>query len=332
MDDDPVEVRQDDLSVALGLSSIDTAAFVDRVRRGFVVPIVGSRLLAPPRPDRLQFAERLADRVRFPLAQTTNLPLIAQYAERRASDPGAFLDSSLEIVRDLSTDDAGDLDADHPVRLLAALPFDLYVTTSYDDLLSEAIRIYRPGGASPREVSCLWNPDERLWDPDARLHHDAVPSQDEPMVLHLLGRYSDPASMVLTEMQHMRLTDRLQSVRADGRGETDLMPASVLQALATRSWLFLGFSAADLNFRSLLRALGDVVPTRANRYRQVVAVQLLSEDAVDEREDEADDFLSWYFGRLLGREESEVEVMFGEAGDFLSRLHAELARPASREG
>lgn len=307
----------------LGISDGAWATFVERVRAGYVVPIIGSRLLSPPAPERERLAESWAEETQFPLAGTTNLPLVAQYAEWRSTDPDDFFQRA-QAARDRlqpNFDGTPELDRDHPVRLLAELPFEHYVTTSYSGLLADAIRTYRPGGASPEEISCLWNPEERAYDIDEVTEHYAgVPTRAAPFVLHLIGRMRDPASLVITELHHMQFTDRLASVRGEVRGATAIMPTASLKALANSSWLFLGYSAADLNFRSLLRAFGDLVSTTANRRRQVVAVQLLKEDALPGREQEADDFLSSYFGRLLSRADNEVEVLFGEAGPFLRAL------------
>ena len=74
------------------------------------------------------------------------------------------------------------------------------------------------------------------------------PSADNPVVLHLFGTDQDPASMVLTEDNHL---DYLARISHD---QEIFLPASVNALLAKNTLLFLGYRLEDLDLKVILRA------------------------------------------------------------------------------
>ena len=93
---------------------------------------------------------------------------------------------------------------DDPFLLLASLDLPIYITTDFHDFLEMALR---KAGKRPRSDLCRWRselkgipsafdepfPDGRPYDPDP----------ETPLVYHLFGRDEDPASLVLTEDDHL---------------------------------------------------------------------------------------------------------------------------------
>lgn len=204
----------------------------------------------------------------------------------------------------------------------AELSFELYVTTTYDDLLVRALKSYRDD-CEPIELSCQWDPPNRTWIAKGGENYRSEPSLLRPIVFHLHGTFSDPNSLVLTETNHMNLTAKLhrqvvggQDIVDDGddqrpTGSGPLLPPKVRDLLSPSSWLFVGYGAADRNLRGVIYALNNQV---GRRKKQAVAVQLQKGDALGGRRDEADEFLTEYFSRLL---DTNVEVVIGDAGPFL---------------
>lgn len=303
-----------------------------RVAKGEAIPVVGSRLRAPLFPLPEELAYRWAKELEYPLANTSELALVAQYARENAPDVNALLDDFKRFTEaqysEADLDAALDtIDMDHPIRRLAELPFDTYITTTYDGLLAGALRKFRPN-ANPIEISCLWRPEDRGWDfeNETREFYTEA-SLKRPIVFHLHGRLADSASMVLTEADHMVFTARLSANETESAPVAALFPPAITDALAKRSWLFLGYGAADHNFRGLLRALGERVQNRL----QVVAVQLQKGDAIDDgHREEADTFLTSYFQRLL--DDRPVEVVVTDARGFLLEVQRsidDLKQPAA---
>jgi hypothetical protein len=301
---------------SFGLSEPVWQSLCRRVRAGACVPVIGGQLREGVLPLPEELATGWADRLGYPLARRTELAMIAEFARDVTADESALLDEFVAFVDEqVGVVDEALLDGGHPYRLLAELPLSLYITTAYDDLMVRALRRFR-ANATPRPVSCRWDPSDRNWEPTDDLIEDE-PTLEHPVVFHLHGRWHDPPSLVLTEQDHIEFTTKLGADSDQSAQKQALLPAKVKEALARNSWFFVGYGAADRNLRGLLRTLATQVRTKD---KHAVAVQLQHDVAVEGREQQADDFLTGYFRRLLlGR---RVDVVLTDARTFLGAVNS----------
>ena len=296
-----------------GMSEGRWSTLLDRIGKGHCIPIIGSQLLKGIAPRREELAASWAEEIQYPLVRTTELSMVAEFRSQYWLDKNALLTEFMEfaLAEQAKIGDGWEDETSHPLRSLAELPFDTFVTTSYFDSVEAAITRFRPN-AEPLSVACRWGPTDRDWFPEADVD-ELEPTFEKPVVFHLHGRVHDPGSLVLTESDHMAYADRLVRDLHQHQDTSSFIPAKLRNELTMSTWFFLGYGAADRNLRSLLRALGQQVTTQ----RAAVAVQLEKGEAIEGREAPADLFLSDYFAELLGR---SVEVVLHDVRDFLAQI------------
>lgn len=325
-----------------GLTAQSWNSLCQRIAKNKCVPVVGSRVREDQMPLPEQIAEDWANDRGYPLQQRDELALVAEYVRNGHADDDALIEDFMGFVQQRIPDKPLDLKPGHPLRTLVELPFEMYVTTCYDDLLERALRAYRDD-CDPVSISCQWDPTPaREWHPANAQDFYRKPTLTEPLIFHLHGRFANPQSLVLTEMNHLELTSKLHrgvdagsqtpnegaaDIAGPLRGTPPLLPPEVRSRLASSAWFFIGYGAADSHLRGLLTALNKQVRSS----KQAIAVQLQKGHAVEGKEQEADTFLTDYFSRLLA---TQVEVVMSEAGPFLDAIRngvdAELARLAAQ--
>jgi hypothetical protein len=209
-----------------------------------------------------------------------------------------------------------------PYRILAALPFPIYVSTSPEGLLAEALREVELPAAPPAR------PEPRKKDPvvEVARWNDSIegapsifeedpgfrPDEARPMVFHLFGRLGVPESVVLTQDDYF---DSL--IATTGRAP---LPDVLGTALTNRTLLFLGFEVDEWNFRVLFRLIRNMEGNHLLRKHRHVAVQLDPEDQRFADPAAASRYLARYF------QEADIDIFWGSVDDFLSELHREYHR------
>jgi CHAT domain/SIR2-like domain len=302
-------------------------------RKPKCMPILGSGLLERYLGPTREFARRWAERNHFPLASHAreDLPRVAQYlsVNFKAAVLRNMFEQELSIAvrrhlgrneKESTADDspsASDLLSRagalrrrkvpaEPHRVLAALPFPIYLTTNPDHLLVEALR---EAGKHPEVGLCPWS-EKVDWsdsifapgrDPDFR------PSVERPLVYYLFGRLDDPRSLVLTEDDYF---DYLIGLTRNN----DLVPPVVRSSLVDNSLLFLGFRLDDWDFRVLFRSLmAQGGRQRSDDYVHV-AVQLDPEEGQNLDPEGSRRFLRRYF------EVGDNRIYWGHVDDFAREL------------
>ena len=299
------------------------------IRQGRCTPILGAGLVEPMLGSSREIARRWAETYHFPMAphDREDLAQVAQYlaVNQDESFPREELAEHLrqEILRRYGSELPADLhggsldqlleavgarrrarDQAEPHRVLACLPFPIYVTTNPDTLLARALEA---SDKQPEVELCCWNDTvEQLpsiydrepgYQPDAR----------RPLVYHLFGRSEEPDSLVLTEDDHF---DYLIGVTS----KKDLIPAAVRRALADTALLFLGFHLDDWSFRVLFRSIvSQEGRSRRKKYTHV-AVQLDPEEGRILEPERARRYLESYF------EDADISIYWGSAEDFLREV------------
>jgi hypothetical protein len=172
-----------------------------------VVPIIGPELLrvetdAGPRPLYDWLAEKLAARLgvdarTLPSPFTLN-DVVCQFLSARGRREEAYT-RLRTILRETTF-------ATPPAlkQLAQITDFDLFVTTTFDPLLEQAINAERFGGAASTEV-IAYSPN-RVADLTVEREH-----QQRPVVYHLLGRLSASPTYVISDEDTLEFICALQS-------------------------------------------------------------------------------------------------------------------------
>jgi hypothetical protein len=195
-------------------------------------------------------------------------------------------------------------------RVLAELPFRIYVTTNVDRLLVDALK---EAGKQPEVELCRWS-EEIDW-PESVFVRDKSyrPSSERPLVFYLFGTLDHPDSLVLTEDDYF---DYLIGRTRDPGS----VPEVVRSALVNSSLMYLGFRLDDWGFRVLFRSLmSQGGRGRRLRYRHV-AVQIDPEEGHHLRPEGARSFLVKYF------EGADIRIYWGHVEDFIRELHQRWVR------
>lgn len=207
-----------------------------------VIPIVGAELLTVPdgaggeAPLMAVLAQRLAARLRVPADDCTGDDALHQVVCRHIQR-GGRREEVYPRVRALMKELAP---AVPPIlRELARIRhFNVFVTTTFDSLLAQALDEERHGGA-PRTVSLAYAPTHNQdLPPEAR-------RSDLPTVFHLLGRLSASPDYVITEEDTLEFFTAMQS-------ETR-RPNVLLDELKSNHLLLIGNTFPDWLARFFMR-------------------------------------------------------------------------------
>lgn len=212
------------------------------IEEGRVVPILGPDLLVVSlggRPVHLYsfLAERLAEYLEVPADDLPAAGALHEVACRFLSQNGQIEDIYSGLKRVFPPLESFPLPA--PLLQLAEIrPFQLFVTTTLDPLLQQALDEVRFGG-QPRTRVFAYAPNA-VQDLD-----QAVEEMDRPAVFHLFGRLSAVPEYAVTEEDTLEVIHALQS-------ETR-RPSRLFDELDRRQLLLLGGGFSDWLARFFLR-------------------------------------------------------------------------------
>jgi hypothetical protein len=179
--------------------------------------------------------------------------------------------------------------------LLASLPLPIYVTTGYSDFVEAALI---KAGKTPRSEICYWSSTLQSI-PSVFQGGSYQPSVQEPLVYHLHGRDTHPASLVITEDDYL---DFLVGISQD----QGVLPLPVSRAFTDCSLLLLGYSLRSWDFRVLFRGL---IKTSLQQLRtKSVCIQLPDDEGEKT-------YLQHYLDQ-----EAELEVHWATAQEMLQEL------------
>ncbi|PDW03665.1 CHAT domain-containing protein [Candidatus Viridilinea mediisalina] len=313
-------------------------ALIRSIERGKCTPILGPGLLEGLLGSTRDMAQRLAEKHHFPLAPNArdDLPQVAQYlavnqavdfmrdeveetlrAAMSERDPATVAQVPLRtpLAKLLSAVGAARraTHADEPHRILASLRLPIYLTANSDPLLAEALE---EAQRTPQVIVCPWHLEEKY----ATESEIEAPTDEAPLVFHLLGSFADPDSLVITEDDYFRY---LIGVRAN----VGLIPPEVQRALADTALLFVGFRFDDWSFRALLQSMLRISGgQRRNQYAHV-AVQIDPQEETTLNPQAARQYLKDYFGPAAVQSyQANISVYWGSAEDFLRELSLRVTR------
>lgn len=308
------------------------------------LPILGPGMVQPYVGSRQYIAKTLSDRYYFPMAfrDRTNLRQVTQYLEVDYEDRDLMVkkiqeeyakhirkiharqlrNSSLDIDK-LSLDDLikeivcyhMQTDPLNPHRLLAEIPFKLYLTSNLAGVMTQALEEM----VNRRPVELAYKPKQ-----SRSLHTDLQTeyklSRNEPMVYHLFGNLSGATeNITLTENDYfeflINFSKEMNTARRNRR-----IPECVYGQLTGSSLLFLGFNVREWDFHVIYRIWKSLEGAEYNKKKPNVAVQIDPDDdyAIDPKR--ARKYLEDLFGDFSGGR-MQVNIYWGTTRDFIVDLH-----------
>lgn len=270
-----------------------------RIRAGRCTPFLGAGVNFGYLPLGGEIALEWSDKFGYPIKnEIGDLSRVAQFVATEFGDSSAPKEKIIELLAArLSPPPYGT--TDEPLTALAKLPFRIYLTTNYDDLLFDAFD--KQTDKHPKRDICKWYSSLKV--PPSVLVGAFEATTDTPVIYHLHGHNSIPESLVLTE------DDFLDFLIHMAQDRNFLPPA--IQAALTGTLLFIGYRLADINFRVLFRGL-KYVSVLAGR-KKSIAVQLPIDPNAGDKE-KAESFIMKYLGKV------DVTVYWGDTRTFTKEL------------
>lgn len=308
-------------------------ALLSNIRAGRCTPVLGPGLTEWLLGSRREIAARWAETFGYPMdpEHRDSLPQVAQYvavdqdvstmqhalyahlSEEVRRRFGAILpqDQHAAPLDALISAVGQQLDAQPvtlPIRVLAALPSPVYITTLFGNFLADALVA---AGRHPVVEMCRWNDYLEQQPSIFESEPDYRPTADRPLVYHLFGRLSEPDSLVLTEDDYF---DYLIGVTS----RNDLIPGVVRRALTDSALLFLGFDLDEWDFRVLFRSIMSREGGGRRAKYAHVAAQIDPEGGHISEPDGARRYLESYFG------DADISIFWGNVADFGRELGQRL--------
>jgi hypothetical protein len=280
----------------------DWTLLMGKLKRGACTPFLGAGVYWDRYSIRSKVARKWADEYHYPLSDSSDLASVAQFVATE-TDPDTVQSLFIEELKLLDAPDFAD-QAD-PYTILASLPLPIYITTNYDNFMTEALK---RKNRDPRTELCKWKTlldDEKSYLADL----DYSPTVANPSVFHLHGRVERPDSLVLIEDDYFEFLINISR---------DLMirvPHQIQKAMS-KSLLLVGYRLFDWDFRVLFHLLASCI-TLDPRIAHV-AVQI----APAEHEDNQDvvEKVQDYFDRYFKSRRLNICISFLKTQDFAAEL------------
>lgn len=314
---------------------------LDDLRKGKCVPFLGPRVATGLLPAPGDIATKLAEKYNYPLADTRDLAKVARYIALNApqdlrdeytrllrrslfaylglkatkEDRQRYADANFtETAKGIGwAEKVLTLHENEIHHLLAELRLPLYMTTNCDNFMTEAL--LAQGITTVRRAGPRWS-QVQAGTPQYTLGQE--PSREKPVVFHLNGYDEDPlqaSQLVLSEDDFLAHFVRLR------RDHNHVLPMDVIEMLGESSFLFLGYSLNDWEFRVVLQGLVAAL----NRPKKVnVGVQL--EEGPGQDSDKVIQYLGDYMGQY------NIKIYWGTPQQFVTELHHEWQQLSGSNG
>jgi hypothetical protein len=287
----------------LNMTDRDWTILLDKIKKGKCTPFLGAGASFGTIPLGSEIAREWAKEYDYPLDDSLDLARVAQFVAVTEDDSMTPKDRIQELFQSLPLPDFNS--PDEPHRVLADLPFPIYITTNYDNAMISALRFR---GKDPKLELCRWNSyleenEESIFDKDKNY----LPTQANPLVFHLHGHYNVAESMVLTEDDYL---DFLIHISKDG----DLLPSRIRRAITSSSLLFLGYKIADWDFRVLFRRIIGYLDKSISRTHISIQIAPEHEGISKVQQEKVQKYLERYYAK------DEVRVYWYSCHDFTAEL------------
>jgi SIR2-like domain len=284
-----------------GFTDRDWEILIKRIKDKKCTPFLGAGACYGVLPLGGDIAREWANQYQYPLDDTSNLVAVAQYLALK-NDRMFPKEELVRMFAEFASPDYAS--ASEPHSILAGLSLPMFVTTNYDNFMTQALKKKEK---DPRQELCRWN--KYIKDTPSIFDTDFSPTPAQPVVFHLHGYNPLAESLVLTEDDYM---DFLVNISVDDQ----LMPPVVRRALTGSTLLFIGYRIADWNFRVLLRSLSRYMESGLQRTHFAV---ITPPQAAGDLQVKAQEYLSDYYENI------DVRVFWGTATEFLGQLRQRMA-------
>jgi hypothetical protein len=323
-------------------SSSDFETEVRYISRERCTPIIGPGLIETLLGPTGDIARQWAETFHYPMSPFDRdaLPKVAQYLSVDKGEAVPFDEYEETIQRMLKTNFREELPvemvnrkwveldalakvigarrrADNPLdafRILAKLPFPLYIVATPDRLLEDALE---EAGRKPEVIISPWNARLAQRKTVFDLRADYEPSAENPLVFYLFGRWNDRGSLVLTEDEYIKYLIGFTSNRA-------FVPEQVRLALSDSLLLFLGFQPDDWAFRVIFHSILAQAGSELLGQYAHIAAQIEPEDERTLDPLRARRYLEKYF--IKG---ANINLFWGRAEEYLAGLMQKWQSPGS---
>jgi SIR2-like domain len=308
-----VAAERGDVHPSKSLDEKTWERLLKRIRDENCTPVIGSgACTAPPvganpeawaklkYPSKQQIALKFAERYAYPLEDQNKLERVAKYVAA-TEDIMEAKEAFVEHYKNLPTPNFSAL-PNEPHRVLAELPFPVYLTSNFDNWMYRALAEHTKRDA--RLAICRWN--RHIPEKAPRFDPDFAYSIANPLVYHFHGCTPWAESAVVTEDDYFEF---LINISRDCK----LLAHRVDRAIAG-ALLFLGYTLSDWDFLVLFRLFANTL--RASAYTHV-AVQLDPSDTPGDQAEKvakAVKYLDSYFGS------AQVKIYWGTCQEFCEEL------------
>ncbi|MGC1377643.1 MAG: CHAT domain-containing protein [Anaerolineales bacterium] len=314
-------------------SGSDYETEIRYISRERCTPIIGPGLLESLLGPSADIARAWAEAFHYPMSPYDRdaLPKVAQYLATDKGDAVPFDEYEEAVQRVLRKNFGAELPpemltkkwvetdvlakaigakrrAANPLdayRVLAQLPFPLYISANPDRLLEDALE---EAGRKPEVMVSPWNARLASRKTVFDLQPGYEPSAEHPLVFYLFGRWNDRGSLVLTEDEYIKYLIGFTSNKA-------FVPEQVRLALSDTLLLFLGFETEEWAFRVIFHSiLAQAGSGLLGQYAHIAA-QIEPQDENTLEPLRARRYLEKYF--IKG---ANINLFWGRADDYLAGL------------
>jgi hypothetical protein len=293
----------------------DWDTLLTRIGSKQCIPIIGAGASVPRLPLGKQLASDLSKHIKdHQPPDGTSLEQVAQHIVIERKDSLFPKTKVTEILKDYLDKPYTKTTADPHTRL-ARLKLPIYITTNYDTLLEDAIRVEARPFVSEY---CRWNNSLATAARSTLDDGKYAPAADKPLVFHMHGHLDHPESLVLSEDDYLDFTVNMSRdlVRASRR---PILPFCLRRGFKNSTLLFIGYALTDIDFRILLRGLlGSIQP--AERKMSLTVQYDPNKTGNAQAGQRLREYIEGYFGWSVS-----LQVCWGSAEDFLTELSERLA-------
>lgn len=284
-------------STASKWSERDWTILTRRIMDGRCIPVIGPLASGFSLST---LSHQLAEKYRYPFDDPWNFSLVADFVN--VEEDRDYLESLIREAVKLARPSE---QAEKTFEVLAGLPLPVYVTTTYDDFLYQALE---KANRQPVRKICRWH--RALVAEDSAFDLDVTPTAANPVVYHLHGSLAVSESLVLSASDHLQW---LQNVSRD----QDIIPSYIQRAFGTSSNLFMGLPFRELSSQAPLTFITNLL---RHTTRTHIAV-MTSPTNSGEAQAESIRYIESYFER------NQIRTYWATAFEFatalLKRYHSE---------
>jgi len=220
---------------------------VEQIRKGQCVLFLGAGIHASSTNPKFVYADEerplQAAKLAMELVAGTNYKSLLPRASDEDLQKAAAFAEALSGREHLLTSLALHLQRGSPspaLRMLARMPFCIFVTTNYDNMLEQALL-----AENKKPTKLVYDPNLE-WTPDA----EEDPTSRSPLVFKMHGDLEQPRSIVITDDDYITFVQKMSYLG----GPSFPIPLTVRYRLGRWPTLFIGYSLQDFNLRLLLRS------------------------------------------------------------------------------